>query len=152
MDITFLPLQETHLEKILEIERLSFPEPWSRGMFEREISLPISHFFIAASAGDITGYGGFWEIADEAHIVSLAVHPAHRSQGIGRKILGFLIDEMNKQGKRTALLEVRKSNVNAQRLYGSFGFVVNGCRPRYYGTEDALLMGKILITSGPGTE
>ena len=145
MELTFLPLQDEHLDKIIEIENLSFPQPWSRGMFEREISLPISNFFAALSGSLVIGYGGFWRVEDEAHLINLAVHPRYRSNGCGRKILEFLVGIMESQGLKKVLLEVRKNNQPAVQLYESFGFKTVGIREKYYNnTEDAVLMEKIL--------
>jgi len=130
---------------VLEIERLSFPEPWSQEMLEREITLMISHFYVAVLENRVVGYGGYWHINDEAHIVNLAVHPDFRSRGYGRALLEFLIRLMESQGVCKAFLEVRKSNLRAQKLYESLGFRVTGMRPNYYNNkEDAILMEKSL--------
>jgi len=136
-----LPLKDEHLDRIIEIENQSFPQPWSRGMFEREITLPISNFFAVLLQDQIIGYGGFWRVEDEAHLINLAVHPKYRSKGSGRKILEFLMGIMASQGLKKVLLEVRKSNQAAIELYGSSGFKTVGVRVRYYNNvEDAVLM------------
>jgi [ribosomal protein S18]-alanine N-acetyltransferase len=145
VNLEFIPFKVEHLDDVLAIEQISFPQPWTRGMFERELSLPISHFIVASAGGTVIGYGGYWCIEDEAHLINLAVHPQSRSQGIGRRLLEHLLSMMSSHpGMRTILLEVRKSNRPAQHLYESCGFRVVGCRPHYYCTEDALLMQKDL--------
>jgi ribosomal-protein-alanine N-acetyltransferase len=147
MSFIFFPLKIEHLNEVLEIEGKSFPQPWTRGMFEREISLPISHFFVAQVDGHIAGYGGYWQIESEAHLINLAVHPAHRSRGIGRQILNYLVNSMSRQNICRILLEVRRSNGPAQQLYASLGFSVTGQRRNYYTTEDAILMEKTVEAS-----
>ena len=143
MELEFLPLKEEHIDRIIEIENLSFHQPWSRGMFERELSLPISNFFVALSAGLLVGYGGFWRVEDEAHLINLAVHPKYRSKGVGRSFLEFLTTAMSAQGLKKILLEVRKTNHSAIQLYGSCGFKTVGIREKYYNnSEDAVLMDK----------
>jgi len=145
VELKYLPLQSEHLDAILEIENQSFPKPWSRGMFERELSLPISNFFTVYRGDVIIGYGGFWRVEDEAHLINIAVHPKYRTKGYGRKILDFLTSVMTKQGLKKILLEVRKNNQMALGLYGSFGFKTIGLREKYYdNVEDALLMEKSL--------
>ena len=140
-----MPLHHSQVNEVLEIERLSFPEPWSQEMLEREITLMISHFYVAVLENRVVGYGGYWHINDEAHIVNLAVHPDFRSRGYGRALLEFLIRLMESQGVCKAFLEVRKSNLRAQKLYESLGFRVTGMRPNYYNNkEDAILMEKSL--------
>jgi [ribosomal protein S18]-alanine N-acetyltransferase len=145
VELKYLSLQSGHLGAILEIENQSFLKPWSRGMFERELSLPISNFYTVYLGEAIIGYGGFWRVEDEAHLVNLAVHPKYRTKGYGRKILDFLTAVMAKQGLKKILLEVRKSNHMALGLYGSCGFKAVGLREKYYdNSEDALLMEKSL--------
>ena len=140
--LEFLAIKAEHLEEVLGIERLSFPEPWTRGMFEREISLPISHFFVANLEKKIVGYSGYWQVEDEAHLINLAVHPDFRCRGLGRQILNYLCEMAVKQGLRKILLEVRESNSAARKLYESCGFLTNGLRLKYYQDENAVLMVK----------
>ena len=113
-------------------------------MFDRETRLAISHFFIARLGDEMAGYGGFWDIAGEAHIVNIAVHPSFRRRGVARAILAHLTALAGEQGADKLLLEVRASNDAALGLYGSSGFTRTGTRPKYYGTEDAVLMEKHL--------
>lgn len=96
----------------------------------------------AASAAPIVGYGGLWLSADEAHITTIAVDPAHRRRGVGELLLNGLIDQAYELGAAMITLEVRVSNDAAQRLYLKYGFKVVGARRRYYtdNGEDALLM------------
>jgi SSU ribosomal protein S18P alanine acetyltransferase (EC 2.3.1.-) len=89
----------------------------------------------------VVGYGGLWVVADEAHINTLAVHPEWRRRNIGERLLQALLDKASALHASSATLEVRVSNLAAQRLYQKFGFVEVGRRKRYYRDgEDALLM------------
>jgi len=90
----------------------------------------------------VVGYIGFWYVVDEAHISTLAVHPAYRGRGIGAQLLAAMLREAAGLGARLATLEVRVGNLAAQRLYLKFGFEEVGRRPAYYrdNAEDALLM------------
>jgi ribosomal-protein-alanine N-acetyltransferase len=140
----FEKLAAGHLREVLEIENASFPKPWSRALFEREINFPLSNFYVASIDGKLAAYGGFWHVIEEAHVVSLAVHPAYRRQGLAKAFLQFLIENMKALKITKILLEVRHGNISALRLYESFGFTVTGNRPQYYGNEDAVLMEKAL--------
>ena len=142
MEIQIYKLGLEHLDEVMEIERLSVPQPWTRGMFEREICLPISRFFVAQYGNRVVGYAGYWYVSDEAHIVNLAVHPDFRNKGVGRMMLEHMERKMKNQGIGKALLEVRASNTAAQRLYECSGFRANGMRKNYYADEDAVLMEK----------
>lgn len=140
MALEFLPLRTSHIYDVLNIEELSFPKPWTRKMFEREICMPISQFFVARHQYRIIGYVGYWEVDNEAHIVNLAVHPKFRRRGFGKSIMEFLLKNASKKGLSKVLLEVRQTNTAAQRLYESKGFSIVGFRPKYYKNEAAFLM------------
>jgi ribosomal-protein-alanine N-acetyltransferase len=142
--IKILPFSEKYLLDVLKIERMSFSKPWTREMFERELSLPISRFFVLVFDAQITGYAGYWLVGEDAHLLNMAVHPEFRRKGFGKTILEFIVLKAREEGARSMLLEVRKKNLNARALYSSMGFKEVGVRPRYYGDDDAVLMDKTL--------
>jgi ribosomal-protein-alanine N-acetyltransferase len=97
----------------------------------------------------IVGYCGFWVVAQEAHISTIAVDPQHRGLGIGQLLLLTAIEKAMDLDATLVSLEVRVSNFAAQNLYRKYGFEVVGRRPRYYSDnrEDALIMTADHITS-----
>ncbi|HVN63169.1 MAG TPA: ribosomal protein S18-alanine N-acetyltransferase [Candidatus Binataceae bacterium] len=133
------------LPRILEIERLSFSSPWSLESFKRELSLPFSKISVATTSAqeDVSaaGYLCRWLIADECHVLNIAVHPTNRQQGIGTALLGAAIEEARAAGAEVVMLEVRRSNVSARQLYRKFAFEERRLRRHYYGPgEDAIVM------------
>ncbi len=90
----------------------------------------------------IVGYSGMWVMVDEAHITTIAVDPAYRSEGIGELLLLALLERAQDLGAGEATLECRVSNRVAQALYRKYTFSEAGVRKRYYGDdgEDALIM------------
>ncbi|MBI4830052.1 MAG: ribosomal protein S18-alanine N-acetyltransferase [Candidatus Lindowbacteria bacterium] len=131
-----------HLEAVLDIERQSFKTPWSKFAFIHEMRFEKSVFKVVKVGERLVGYGGFWHILDEAHISNIAIHPDYRRKGLGRKLLTHLLEEAVARGALKATLEVRRSNIAAQKLYESFGFRVITVRKHYYSDEgeDALIM------------
>lgn len=131
-----------YLEQIVEIENLSFPSPWSLRLFEEEIRNPISHFWLLAVEGVPVSYICFWLIPGEIQLISLAVHPDQRGRGFARFMLEKMIELGVSRGIQTVWLEVRTSNLAAQRLYSRQGFKETGRRARYYKdtNEDAIVM------------
>jgi ribosomal-protein-alanine N-acetyltransferase len=129
---------------VLEIASLaaaSLPQPWPAGLFEREIQLAEARLSVAREGSLGIGYLSARRIADEVHILSIAVDPAQRRRGVARALLDAVLCEETARGARSALLEVRVSNLAARAFYASTGFVAVGRRPRYYANgEDALLM------------
>jgi ribosomal-protein-alanine N-acetyltransferase len=83
----------------------------------------------------------YWVVADEMHLLNLAVHPARRRQGIARALLTEALARVRTQGVVVVWLEVRPSNAAALALYQAFGFEEVGVRPGYYSDcgEDALV-------------
>ncbi len=88
---------------------------------------------------------------DEVHVIRMAVDATWRRQGVGRALLGGLIDWARSRDAVAVVLEVRSTNVAAQELYAAAGFVVDGRRPQYYSDgEDALLWRLMLTGDGRG--
>jgi ribosomal-protein-alanine N-acetyltransferase len=90
----------------------------------------------------ITGFVGFWVMADEAHITSIAVREKYRRQGIGELLLISVIDRALESKINVITLEVRASNTGAQALYYKYGFNKVGVRKGYYtdNREDGFIM------------
>lgn len=91
---------------------------------------------------NIVGYAGLWLMVDEAHVTTIATHPAARRRGLGELLLASLIDIGYEIGARWITLEVRVTNLAAQALYEKYGFRIVSTRPRYYSDndEDAYIM------------
>jgi ribosomal-protein-alanine N-acetyltransferase len=137
------PMRMADVAAVLEIERLSFSSPWPAFAFEQELTANrLAHYRVARLADHVVAFGGIWLMVDEAHITTFGVHPDHRRQGIGRRLLLELAEVALELGSARMTLEVRVSNEPAQRLYRSFGFNVSGRRVAYYSDdgEDALVM------------
>jgi ribosomal-protein-alanine N-acetyltransferase len=139
-------MKREHLEQVLEIERASFPTPWSKRMFLDEIASPLSHHFVVTKpeTGDevVICYIIFWMLMEEVHILNIATHPACRRLGIAYALLHFALDFAYKQGGIVYLLEVRRGNQAAIDLYKKIGFSSWRIRSNYYTDtgEDALIM------------
>lgn len=90
----------------------------------------------------IIGFTGFWIMAGEAHIISIAVRSSNHGQGVGGMLLISAIDLATELNAQIITLEVRVSNIVAQSLYQKYGFVQMGLRRNYYtdDREDALIM------------
>ncbi len=136
----------TDIKAIFAIEKESFPTPWSRWTFLAELTHPVGHFLVVGpsppSPWELWGYIIFWIVADEMHLLNLAVHPKQRRHGIARVLLEEALRQSRAQGATVVWLEVRPSNTAARALYASFGFKEVGRRPKYYEdtNEDAILL------------
>lgn len=135
------PIILSDLPGILEIERDSFPDPWSEKLFAEEMDGDRRRLNAALRVdGRLAGYGLGWVVADEFHLGNIAVARELRGQGWGRKLLAHMLDEAVSRGCAAASLEVRASNQGAIGLYREFGFREVAIRRNYYRDEDALVM------------
>jgi ribosomal-protein-alanine N-acetyltransferase len=161
---------------VAALEKGVFPLPWSARVFEYELRHnPMAYFVVVRprkvgmiqeqatslatkargqpeqepSSLGMLGYGGFWFIAGEAHICTLAVHPDWRGRGLGELVLVHLIDHATETDAAVLTLEVRASNAVAQNMYRKYGFAQTGVGKRYYtdNGEDAVIMATDLISS-----
>ena len=135
----------TDVRSLWEIEKVSFPSPWSLWCFLAEYANSKSTILVAGppppEPWETRGYIIYWILADEMHLLNLAVHPDQRRRGIARSLLTAALDKARAQGAAVVWLEVRPSNAAALSLYHSFGFQEIGIRPGYYtdNGEDALI-------------
>ncbi|WP_199624434.1 ribosomal protein S18-alanine N-acetyltransferase [Paenibacillus alkalitolerans] len=142
-DVTFRMMRQQDIPAICEIEVESFTAPWSEAAFMNELTQNhFAHYTVMEYEGRIIGYGGMWIIIDEAHITNIAVRAAYRGRKLGERLLAELAVKAYRLGAARMTLEVRVSNVVAQRLYAKFGFRGVGVRRGYYSDngEDALIM------------
>ncbi|MCF6097195.1 ribosomal protein S18-alanine N-acetyltransferase [Thermovorax subterraneus] len=131
------------LDQVIEVEKLSFTNPWSRNSFFLELtSNELATYIVAKVDGRVVGYAGMWLIVGEAHVTNVAVHPGFRKKGIGELLMRSLMTIARESGAKMMTLEVRKSNYIAQNLYTKLGFEPIGIRRGYYtdNNEDAVIM------------
>ncbi len=129
------------LPAVMEVAEAGLPHPWSEAVWREELASPFGLYLVLEEErGAISGFVGVKRIADEAHVMALAVRPSLRRRGLGRALMRAALAAPALVGVRRVHLEVRPSNGAARALYASLGFVATGVRKNYYGDEDALLM------------
>lgn len=141
--VSIRPMEMKDLDDIEVVERLSFPTPWSRESFINEIKTNVfARYLVVEREEVVIGYGGMWLVIDEAHITNIAIHPDFRGHGLGEKLMRALMFVACESGAEHMTLEVRRSNIAAQKLYEKLSFKAEGVRPGYYtdNGEDAIIM------------
>ena len=133
------------LDVVLAIEERSFPRPWSREFFRKELATPQATCMVATAPGaadaPVVGYTVCWRVLDELHLLNVAVHASHRGGGVGRRLVEAVLEDGRTTGGAVVYLEVRAGNVAARRLYRQLGFHDLGVRRGYYGPgQDAIVM------------
>lgn len=136
-------MRHEDLPAVGAMETASYEFPWSQGIFSDCLKSGHPCWVLCVDAV-IVGYGILSRGAGEAHLLNLCIDPGRRGQGLGRHLLGRLLEIARWNGAERMFLEVRPSNPLAKALYASVGFAEIGQRPRYYpardGREDAIVM------------
>ena len=130
------------ISRVAVIEQLSFADPWPILALRTELmSDQRRRPLVVECDGEVLGYLMAWVVADEYHIVNIAVRPEGRRGGLGSLLLEEGLAEARDAGCVLATLEVRPSNVAAIGFYERWGFEEVGRRRGYYADngEDALI-------------
>lgn len=135
-------MMQSDLDEVLEIERASFPAPWTRVMFQEEMANRSARLVVFIEGERIAGYMCFWEVLDEAHLLNIAVHPERRGRGYGKYIMDRLEELCRKDGLKRIVLDVARRNAAGRALYRKCGFSSIGFRKNYYTIvgDDAIVM------------
>jgi ribosomal-protein-alanine N-acetyltransferase len=130
------------LPTVTHIDELCFSQPWPPEAFDHEMDNNDARCWVAELNGSVIAALVLWRVLDEAHIATIAVHPDLRRQGVGKLLLENAMKAAYSEGARIFHLEVRTTNLAAQKLYQAFGYEIVGRRPKYYkdNGEDALLL------------
>lgn len=139
-------MTEDDLSSVMEIENLSYPNPWHLSSFKGEIgNRPISNPYVIVfkPLDKVIGYVIYWHIRNEVQISNIAIAPDYRGLGVGQRVLRWVLQDIKNKGVEFVFLEVRPSNLTARHIYDRLGFTMLGLRKGYYRTpsEDAIVMG-----------
>jgi len=146
------PMQLDDVPQAIQIDKEGFPLNKQPMAYKSDLLYnQMARYLVAYDNQDqdktsIIGVIGFWLMAGEAHIMTIAVRKNYHRQGIGQLMLKSAI-ELAKSCKAFAVtLEVRRSNTAALSLYAKHGFTERGVRKNYYSEtrEDAVIMTKEL--------
>ncbi len=105
---------------------------------------PCAKLAVLEIDNEIVGYVDYWITFDSCEVVRIAVAKAHQGKGYAHILLDHMIEQAIEENCETIFLEVRRSNVVAQRLYFGHDFLKLSVRKGYYtdNNEDAIVLGK----------
>lgn len=141
-DIHIVPMTQVEISGIAALEAECFSKPWSASSLESELENQNARFFVAVSSGEVLGYVGCIFVCGEGSITNIAVKASARRRGVASLLLIRLIETAKAESATEIFLEVRRSNLAAQKLYQKFGFSICGERRSFYRAplEDAYIM------------
>lgn len=125
-----VPVREARpadLDAVAAADHAAFEPDWwyGRGTFDRMLRSP-ARFVVAERGGELVGYAFGDALGLRAHIVRLAVHPAHQKQGIGAQLLADLVSHWRAQGVNAITVNTQTYNEASLRLYRRFDFAPIG--------------------------
>ncbi|RIU88348.1 ribosomal-protein-alanine N-acetyltransferase [Oceanobacillus picturae] len=142
-EITIRKMEIADVDQVMEVERVSFTTPWTTDIFYQEIvDNQYAYYYVIEWNGRIVGYVGTWVVLEDAQVTNIAIMPELRGNKLGEKLFQYMLLQVKLIGTTRLSLEVRESNIPAQKLYRKFGLVPGGIRKNYYtdNQEDAIVM------------
>lgn len=144
LEISIENLMLADLDALMEIESTAYgPHHWSRDSFAAELDNKIAKYYAVKNIENrLIAYAGVWNIVDEAHITTIAVHKDFRRKHIAEALIAKILEDCYNNYIKYITLEVRAGNEAAIGLYTKFGLKSLGTRKGYYqdNGEDALIM------------
>ena len=124
---------ESHLNEILDIEKIVFTKPWTREQLKNDLVLSTnSENWVYMEDQQVVGYILGCKVMDEFYLNNIAVHSDFQRRHIGRSLIEHVKNRLQSQNIQRIYLEVSEKNKPAQQLYESMGFQKKGLRRDYY--------------------
>lgn len=143
MKLILKEMDESHILEVKAISDSSLKESWSLDSIKNELSNSLATYIVGVLDNKVVGFAGAWLIASEGQITNVSVSKDFRGKGIGFSIINELLKTLASKGSKEVTLEVRESNLTAQKLYEKCGFKNEGIRKNFYpDKENAIIMWK----------
>ena len=124
---------KSHLNEILDIEKIVFTKPWTREQLQNDLVLSAnSENWVYMEDQQVSGYILWWKVIDTFHLNNIAVHSDFQRRHIGWSLIQHVINRLQSKNIQRIHLEVSWKNKPAQQLYKSMGFQKKGLRMDYY--------------------
>lgn len=138
--VVFRTAQINDANQMVEVERAVYTgqSPWEANAFVIEISkLGQRQYLVVTVDNQVIAFIGatFLKNYTEVHITNLAVIPIWQNHDIGSRLIKIIIEQTSQLKISRMTLEVRKSNIAAQRLYQRLGFQITGEKIGYYDND-----------------
>lgn len=147
-------VEETDIGAMARIHALSFDDAWTGAMIRRILTMPGAFGIVARQRRKwtVAGFALLRQAADECEVLSLAVAPNLRGDGVGGLLFAGAMEQASVAGATKLFLEVAEDNDIARRLYSSRGLVPVGRRPDYYTRNDGSTAAAVTMSCGLETE
>ena len=120
--IQVVTMAEEHISALAQLEKECFADPWSEKALADELTNPNAVFRVALIDEEVAGYVGMLHVLDEGDICNVAVFDKFRRRGVAIALIQHLVDYAVENQLSFITLEVRESNIGAQKFYETMGF------------------------------
>lgn len=138
-------LSKDHALTLYNIHLQTFDMPWTVDAFDVLLNDPACSGWLSLDQNGVTGFLLIRTIIDQSEIMSLAVLPRFRRQGIAQNLVKTYLDHLNENNIHESFLEVDVNNEAAISLYSGLGFKKIGLRPDYYDHPDGSKTSALLM-------
>lgn len=140
-------LKKEDLDDIVSMDAICFPAPWSKEQYQYELEEnDYAFLYVLKEEGKIIGFIDYWITFDIAQLAKIAILPEYRGKHLAYRLMDQMIQDAEAKQCETLSLEVRVSNLAAQKLYEAYDFINVNTRKGYYhdNGEDAYVLVKAL--------
>ena len=124
---------KSHLNEILDIEKIVFTKPWTREQLKNDLVLSTnSENWVYMEDQQVAGYILGCKVMDKFFLNNIAVHSDFQRRHIGSALIEHVKNRLQSQNIQRIYLEVSEKNKSTQQLYESMGFQKEGLRRDYY--------------------
>lgn len=144
-DFTIRQVTESEADKLTKIHEICFPRYWNREVFTDFFSVKDTFAFLVEEGQEAIAMLVYRVAFDQAEILTLAVLPTYRKQGIARILVADMLERCEKLGVEKLFLEVEVGNDAAIKLYENSGFQHINRRKLYYQQLDGSLTDALVM-------
>ena len=129
------------VSKIVELENNTLGTTLGEKMIDMAIRSPLAYYYCYVENNKLLGYISTMFDGEIVEILNFCVDKEYQHQGIGKKLISYVLSYLNTLGAKSSILEVRESNINAINLYKKIGYKQISVRKNYYSNgENALVL------------
>lgn len=133
------------MQAVLTIQYKCFGDPYPLSLLRRLYAMHPDGFLVAEAEGVVVGYLiGVVRWGNTGHVLAIGVDPTYQRQSVGTMLIKNIIDILREKGAKIVRLEVRKSNIGAQKFYRKLGFLEREELPYYYENGESAMAMELL--------
>lgn len=124
------------MSEVLDIENKCFEFPWTEDDFIRCLRQRNCIGMVAEHDDRVMGYMIYALFDKSIHLLNFAVCKAFHRRGVGRQLVDKMVGKLSHLRRNKICLEIRDSNIDAQKFFSKCGFLAKQIMPQFYQETD----------------